>query len=131
MPQPVIAKVHGGGVRGRLPARRRLRPRRRRGGDALRDPRREDRAVLLDADGAGVACGRTQARARAPAHREPIDAETAVELGADQPVVPADELDAEVERLVDAVARSSPLTVGIGKEAFYARSSSTSRGRTT
>ncbi len=69
VPQPVIAKVHGSGVRGRLPARRRLRPRRRRRGDAVRHPRREDRPLLFDADGSGVAGGRAQARARAPAHR--------------------------------------------------------------
>ena len=52
---------------------------------------------------------------------EPIDAETAVDWGLINRAVPADELDAEVDRLVDAIARSSPLTVGIGKEAFYAQ----------
>jgi enoyl-CoA hydratase/carnithine racemase len=52
---------------------------------------------------------------------EPIDAATAVDWGLVNRAVPADELDAEVERLVDAIARSSPLTVGIGKEAFYAQ----------
>jgi enoyl-CoA hydratase/carnithine racemase len=36
-------------------------------------------------------------------------------------VVPAEQLDAAVAELVAAVARSSPLTVGIGKEAFYAQ----------
>ena len=35
--------------------------------------------------------------------------------------MPAEELDDEVAELVDAIARSSPLTVGIGKEAFYAQ----------
>ena len=52
---------------------------------------------------------------------EPIDASTAVDWGLVNRAVPTDELDAEVERLVDAIARSSPLTVGIGKEAFYAQ----------
>jgi enoyl-CoA hydratase/carnithine racemase len=52
---------------------------------------------------------------------EPIDAATAVDWGLINRAVPADELDAEVDRLVDAIARSSPLTVGIGKEAFYAQ----------
>jgi len=50
---------------------------------------------------------------------EPIDAATAAEWGLVNRVVPADQLDAAVQDLVDAVARSSPLTVGIGKEAFY------------
>ena len=35
--------------------------------------------------------------------------------------LPAEQLDAAVQELVAAVARSSPLTVGIGKEAFYAQ----------
>jgi enoyl-CoA hydratase/carnithine racemase len=52
---------------------------------------------------------------------DPIDASTAVDWGLVNRAVPGDELDAEVERLVDAIARSSPLTVGIGKEAFYAQ----------
>jgi enoyl-CoA hydratase/carnithine racemase len=52
---------------------------------------------------------------------EPIDAATAVDWGLVNRVVPEPELDAEVDRLVDAIARSSPLTVGIGKEAFYAQ----------
>jgi enoyl-CoA hydratase/carnithine racemase len=51
----------------------------------------------------------------------PIDAATALEWGLVNRVVPADALEAEVAALVDAVARSSPLTVGIGKEAFYAQ----------
>jgi enoyl-CoA hydratase/carnithine racemase len=52
---------------------------------------------------------------------EPIDAATAADWGLVNRVVPEAELDGEVDRLVDAVARSSPLTVGIGKEAFYAQ----------
>jgi len=52
---------------------------------------------------------------------EPIDAATAADWGLINGVVPADELDAEVGRLVEAIAKSSPLTVGIGKEAFYAQ----------
>ena len=50
---------------------------------------------------------------------EPIDAETARDWGLVNDVVPADELDAAVATLVQKIARSSPLTVGIGKEAFY------------
>jgi enoyl-CoA hydratase/carnithine racemase len=50
---------------------------------------------------------------------EPIDAETARGWGLVNRVVPADALDAEVERLVDAIARSSAHVVRIGKEAFW------------
>jgi len=50
---------------------------------------------------------------------DPIDAQTAADWGLVNVVVPADELDAAVNTLVEKIARSSPLTVGIGKEAFY------------
>ena len=50
---------------------------------------------------------------------DPIDAQTAADWGLVNLVVPADELDATVAALVEKIARSSPLTVGIGKEAFY------------
>jgi enoyl-CoA hydratase/carnithine racemase len=52
---------------------------------------------------------------------EPIDAATAADWGLVNRVVPEADLDAEVDKLVDAIAQSSPLTVGIGKEAFYAQ----------
>jgi enoyl-CoA hydratase/carnithine racemase len=52
---------------------------------------------------------------------EPIDAATAADWGLVNRVVPAEQLDAAVQELVATVARSSPLTVGIGKEAFYAQ----------
>jgi enoyl-CoA hydratase/carnithine racemase len=52
---------------------------------------------------------------------EPIDAATAADWGLVNRVVPAGRLDAAVQELVAAVARSSALTVGIGKEAFYAQ----------
>jgi enoyl-CoA hydratase/carnithine racemase len=52
---------------------------------------------------------------------QPIDAATAQDWGLVNRVVPAEALDEEVAGLVAAVARSSPLTVGIGKEAFYAQ----------
>jgi enoyl-CoA hydratase/carnithine racemase len=51
----------------------------------------------------------------------PIDAATALDWGLVNRVVPEDALDAEVDALVAAIARSSPLTVGIGKEAFYSQ----------
>jgi enoyl-CoA hydratase/carnithine racemase len=50
---------------------------------------------------------------------EPIDAATALEWGLVNRVVPAEALDDAVAELAQAVARSSPLTVAIGKEAFY------------
>ncbi len=50
---------------------------------------------------------------------EPIDAATALDWGLVNQVVPPDELDAAVQRLVDAIARSSSYTVALGKHAFY------------
>jgi len=50
---------------------------------------------------------------------EPISAATALEWGLVNRVVPAEDLDAAVDELVAAISRSSPLTVGIGKQAFY------------
>ena len=52
---------------------------------------------------------------------EPIDAGTAREWGLVNRVVPAEELEDAVGELVEKIARSSPLIVGIGKEAFYAQ----------
>jgi enoyl-CoA hydratase/carnithine racemase len=52
---------------------------------------------------------------------QPIDAATALDWGLVNRVVPAEALEDEVASIVDAIARSSPLTVGIGKEAFYAQ----------
>jgi enoyl-CoA hydratase/carnithine racemase len=50
---------------------------------------------------------------------EPIDAATALEWGLVNRVVPAERLEEEVGEVVAAIARSSPLTVSIGKQAFY------------
>ncbi len=50
---------------------------------------------------------------------EPISAATALDWGLVNRVVPGAVLDATVDELVAAIARSSPVTVGIGKEAFY------------
>jgi enoyl-CoA hydratase/carnithine racemase len=52
---------------------------------------------------------------------EPIDAATALDWGLVNRVVPAEELEAAVVELVDAIARSSPYTVATGKEAFYSQ----------
>jgi enoyl-CoA hydratase/carnithine racemase len=50
---------------------------------------------------------------------EPISAGTALDWGLVNRVVPEAELDQTVDALVAAIARSSSLTVAIGKEAFY------------
>lgn len=50
---------------------------------------------------------------------EPISAATAQEWGLVNRVVPEAELDPAVDTLVGAIDRSSPLTVAIGKQAFY------------
>ncbi len=50
---------------------------------------------------------------------DPIDAATAAEWGLINRAVPADQLEAEVWTLVEKLAASSPLTMGIGKQAFY------------
>jgi enoyl-CoA hydratase/carnithine racemase len=50
---------------------------------------------------------------------EPISAATALEWGLVNRVTPATEVDVAVDELATAIARSSSLTVGIGKEAFY------------
>src|SRR5919205_199995 len=52
---------------------------------------------------------------------EMISAETALEWGLVNRVVPAEALDEAVVELVEKITKSSPLTVGIGKEAFYAQ----------
>jgi enoyl-CoA hydratase/carnithine racemase len=59
---------------------------------------------------------------------EPIDARTAADWGLVNLVVPAYELDTAVTGLVEKIARSSPLTVSIGKEAFYAQMDLTEHG---
>jgi enoyl-CoA hydratase/carnithine racemase len=49
----------------------------------------------------------------------PIDARTAAEWGLVNRVVPADRLREETLALAVQIAEASPLTVGIGKQAFY------------
>ncbi|MBM3676668.1 MAG: enoyl-CoA hydratase [Actinobacteria bacterium] len=50
---------------------------------------------------------------------EPIDAPTALDWGLVNHVVPAADLDATIDRLLERILRSSPLVTGIGKQAFY------------
>jgi enoyl-CoA hydratase/carnithine racemase len=52
---------------------------------------------------------------------DPIDASTACDWGLVNRVVPSAELENAVSELASAIARSSPLIVGIGKEAFHAQ----------
>ena len=52
---------------------------------------------------------------------EPIDAATAMEWGLVNRVVAPERLEAAVQELVEAIARSSSYTVGVGKRAFYAQ----------
>jgi enoyl-CoA hydratase/carnithine racemase len=52
---------------------------------------------------------------------EPIDADTALDWGLVNRVVPVDELESAVVQLIDAIARSSSYTVATGKHAFYAQ----------
>lgn len=49
----------------------------------------------------------------------PISAERALEVGLINRVVPAEQLDAVIKEFTDAIVASSPLTVRIGKRAFY------------
>ncbi len=50
-----------------------------------------------------------------------IDARTAADWGLVNEVVPADQLVARTRELAAQIAASSPLVIGIGKEAFYAQ----------
>jgi enoyl-CoA hydratase/carnithine racemase len=52
---------------------------------------------------------------------EPIDAATALDWGLVNRVVPGEELEPAVLEMVEAIARSSAYTVGVGKRAFYAQ----------
>jgi enoyl-CoA hydratase/carnithine racemase len=52
---------------------------------------------------------------------EPIDAETALDWGLINRVVPAEDLESAVGELVETIARSSAYTVATGKQAFYAQ----------
>jgi enoyl-CoA hydratase/carnithine racemase len=52
---------------------------------------------------------------------KPIAASTALDWGLVNRVVPAEALEGEVAELVATIASSSALTVGLGKEAFYAQ----------
>ncbi len=52
---------------------------------------------------------------------EPIDAQTALDWGLINRVVPAEELESAVSELVEAIAGSSAYTVATGKHAFYSQ----------
>ena len=48
-----------------------------------------------------------------------ISAEEALSEGLVNKVVPANDLEAETQKLADKIAEASPLVVGVGKQAFY------------
>jgi len=50
---------------------------------------------------------------------EPISAERALQAGLVNRVVPADQLDAAVQKFCDAILASSPQVIALGKKAFY------------
>ena len=50
---------------------------------------------------------------------EPIDAQTALERGLVNRVVPPDALDAEIEKLTQSIIEKTPVAVSTGKRAFY------------
>jgi len=52
---------------------------------------------------------------------QPIDAQTALDWGLVNRVVSAEVLEDELNNIIDAIVASSPRTVGLGKEAFYAQ----------
>jgi enoyl-CoA hydratase/carnithine racemase len=52
---------------------------------------------------------------------DPIDAETAAECGLVNSVVPAGELRVETRKLAGSIVEASPITLAIGKQAFYAQ----------
>ncbi len=52
---------------------------------------------------------------------EPIDAKTAAEWGLVNSVVPAGELRSETRKLAAQIAQASPVTMAIGKQAFYSQ----------
>lgn len=51
----------------------------------------------------------------------PIDARAAAEWGLVNRVVPAEQLRSETETLARQIAEASPMTLGLGKQAFYAQ----------
>jgi len=70
----------------------------------------------------GVAVGRNLSRKHAMemlVTGEPVDARKALEWGLVNRVVPADQLDAEVNKLASLIAQKPPATVAAGKRAFY------------
>ena len=71
-----------------------------------------------------VAVSRTVGRKRALQMLltgDPIDARTAAEWGLVNSVVPAGELKSETRKLAARIVEASPVTLGIGKQAFYSQ----------
>jgi enoyl-CoA hydratase/carnithine racemase len=71
----------------------------------------------------GIAVSRTIGRKRALQMLltgEAIDAQTAADWGLVNQVVLLDQLEAATRELAEAICRLSPLSIGLGKQAFYA-----------
>ena len=120
VPQPVIAKVHAVATAAgcQLVASCDLAVAAEEA--TVRDARRQDRALLLDADGAALAGRRPETRAADAADGRPDRrADRRATGGSSISSFPRTEIEAAVGGFVERIARSSPLTVGIGKEAFY------------
>ena len=121
LPQPVIAKVHGIATAAgcQLVAACDLAVAAE--GARFGTPGRQDRPVLLDPDGSGLARRRAQAGDADAADGGADRRADGAGLGAGQPSGAADDLDGAVAELVEAIARSSSSTVATGKRAFYAQ----------
>ena len=118
LPQPVIARVQGPALAaGASSWRRATWPSRPRGRRSRR--RREDRPVLLDADGPARPAVPPKAAMEMLLTGEPISADRALALGLVNRVVPGGPARRGVGELTDAILAASPLTIRIGKAAFY------------
>ena len=131
VPQPVIAKVHGSRPRRAAswspPATSPSPPTKR-----VRDTRRQDRPLLLDADGAALARDRPQAGARAAPHRRAHLRRHGTRLGARQPRRPARRARRRRRRAGRRRSRRSSRSPSrSARRPSTRRSSSTRAGRTT
>ncbi len=122
LPQPVIAKVHGVATAAgcQLVAACDLAVAADDG--TLRDPGRQHRAVLLDADGAGRAVDRPQARARDVVHGRDDRRGHRGRLGSRQPGRPRRRARRRSRSpRAERIATASPYVLALGKRAFYAQ----------
>lgn len=85
----------------------------------LRYPGSENRPILLHAYGAARVPSQPKPVLEMLFTGKPITAQRAYELGLVNRVVQAAGLDAAVQEFADAILAASPLTVRLGKAAFY------------